>query len=240
MLHDTERSSQGIVNLANERIKHPKWHESLHSFLADLQTDTNPAGSNAHIAQAHVAFAGDQSAQLVCLNPRHSKTFSHVSSDCTDPIWGPLWKDHKIDPKTGKPEDGSSIPPPTKQTSESSTDGQWYPHNKHQLQAVILLNPRNAIQVFSVLSACTSRNCNSDADCRKKVKYAARQQKWSNKSSSSASNAPAAATKVAHLAGSGHSEFHAQVAQLSGTVNQLVEALSKKRKHGGAPMEEEV
>lgn len=44
---------------------------------------------------------------------------------------------------------------------------------------------------------------------------------------------------MAQVAGSGHSDLHAQVAQLSGTVNQLVEALSKKRKHDGAAMEEE-
>eukprot|EP01035_Chromulina_nebulosa_P032360 gene32360-43228_t len=201
MLNDTERSSQGIVNLANERMKHPKWHESLHSFLADLQTDTNPAGSNAHLAQAHVAFAGDQSAQLVCLNPRHSKTFSHVSSDCTDPIWGPLWKDHKIDPKTGKPKDGSAIPPQP---------------NRHPRAAPAVVSPPQAPAVSSNSAQAKTRytgppctfclskpelrniaSCHSDADCRKKVKYAARQQKWSNKSSSSSS--PAQAANVAQV-----------------------------------------
>jgi succinylarginine dihydrolase len=82
-------------------------------------------------------------------------------------------------------------------------------------------------------------SCHSDADCRKRVKYAARQQKWSNKSSSSSSSTPTtSAAYVAQAAGSGNSDLHAQVAQLSGTVNQLVEALSKKRKHDAAPMEE--
>lgn len=111
MLQDTERSAQSVMNLAKERIQNKQWHESLHSHLIALQTDTNPAGSSAHAAQAYVAFAGDMSAQMICLNPRHSKTFSHASSDCTDSILNPLWKDHKIDPKTGKPKDGSPIPP---------------------------------------------------------------------------------------------------------------------------------
>jgi hypothetical protein len=32
-------------------------------------------------------------------------------SDCTDKIWGPLWKALNIDPKTGLPKDGSALPP---------------------------------------------------------------------------------------------------------------------------------
>ena len=56
-------------------------------------------------------FAGDSPTHKICRNPRHKNTTSHVSSDCTDKIWGPLWKAYKIDPKTGLPKDGSALPP---------------------------------------------------------------------------------------------------------------------------------
>ena len=104
MLQDAERSQIGVANLANERLKHPNWYADLHSYLGALQTDTNPSGSSAHVAQAHVAFAGDSPTHKICPNPRHKNTTSHVSSDCTDEIWGPFWKACKIDPN----EDGST------------------------------------------------------------------------------------------------------------------------------------
>ena len=33
MLQDTEQSAAGVMNLANERLKHPNWYEGLHSYF---------------------------------------------------------------------------------------------------------------------------------------------------------------------------------------------------------------
>jgi hypothetical protein len=87
MLQDAERSQIGVANLANERLKHLNWYADLHSHLEALQTETNPSGSSGHVAQAHMAFAGDSPTHKICRNPRHKNINSHVSSDCTDKIW---------------------------------------------------------------------------------------------------------------------------------------------------------
>ena len=229
MLQDTEQSAAGVMNLANERLKHPNWYEDLHSYLSGLQTDTNPAGSSAHAAAAHVAFAGDTSDHKICLNPRHKNMTNHVSSDCTDKIWAPLWKAYKIDTKTGLPKDGSAIPPqPLRGSAPAVVSPKAAPPAAKPSAAA---NPRTRY-AGPQCKFCASKpelkhiaSTHSDTDCRKRGKYAAQQQKKS--SSSSTSKTPVA--QVAKAAGS--SGIQAQVAQLTSTVEKLVASLSKKRKH---------
>jgi len=226
MLQDAERSQIGVANLANERLKHSNWYTDLHSYLGALQTDTNPSGSSAHVAQAHVAFAGDTPTHKICRNPRHKNTTSHVSSDCTDKIWGPLWKAFKIDPKTGLPKDGSALPPQPQRDQVPAVVSP--PPAARPAARDPTVNPKTRYS-GPPCTFCTSRPelkhiayCHSDADCRKKPKYSAQQQK---KASSKTRTA-----QVAQATGSSDG-IHAQVAQLTGTVGKLVAALSKKRKH---------
>ena len=164
--------------------------------------------------------------------------FSHVSSDCTDPIWSLLWKVYKIDSKTGLPnKDGSKIPPQPPRTHKPAS-AVVSPSSAHSAVGDTSVNSKTRY-TGPPCPFCLSKtelkhiaSGHSEADCRKRVKYAARQLKHpTNQSSSSSTTKPSSQAHVAQAdAGGSSSALHAQVAQLSGTVEKLVSALNKKRK----------
>ena len=227
MLQDFEKSSAGVQNLAAERTKHPNWYDALHSYLGALQTDVSPA-INTRVAQAHVAFAGDDSAAIkICLNPRHKKMHSHVSSDCTDPIWGPLWKTYKINTKTGYPKDGSPIPPQPPKLHPAATDSAFSAVSDPAPKKKIRYDGPPCQYCLSKPDLKRIASTHSDLNCRKKDKAA---QTWQKKSSSSSSSSSTDKTPKAQVAQASAPDQTALIAQLTGAVGDLVTCL-KKRKH---------